>query len=274
MFDFLQYSFMQRAILVGGLLGLIIPIMGVLMVSKRLSMIGDALSHMSLAGVSIGLIFNFSPVLGALLTGIISALSIDYIRSRLPQHAETSIAVITSTGIGLAGLLSGLIPNAANFNSFLFGSIVAISDDELWLVIGITVLVLVLFILLYKEFFLVAMDEKNARLQGVNVKLINLLSLFLTAITVSIAARIVGALIVSSLMVIPVVSALQISKSYKQTVILSILFGFLFTIVGLISSYHLKLKPGGTIVILGILVLFVLFIYNGVKLSIVKRRSS
>lgn len=274
MFDFLQYSFMQRAILVGGLLGLIIPIMGVLMVSKRLSMIGDALSHMSLAGVSIGLIFNFSPVLGALLTGIISALSIDYIRSRLPQHAETSIAVITSTGIGLAGLLSGLIPNAANFNSFLFGSIVAISDDELWLVIGITVLVLVLFILLYKEFFLVAMDEKNARLQGVNVKLINLLSLFLTAITVSIAARIVGALIVSSLMVIPVVSALQISKSYKQTVVLSILFGFLFTIVGLISSYHLKLKPGGTIVILGILVLFVLFIYNGVKLSIVKRRSS
>lgn len=272
MFEILQYPFMQKALLVGALLGLIVPLIGVLMVSKRLSMIGDALSHMSLAGVSVGLIFNFSPIIGALLAGLIAALSIDYIRSRLPQHAETSIAVITSTGIGLAGLLSGLIPNAANFNSFLFGSIVAISNDELWLVISISFLVILLFILFYKEFFLVAMDEKNARLQGVNVKFINLLSLFLTALTVSIAARTVGALIISSLMVIPVVSALQISKSYKQTVLYSVLFGFSFTVIGLISSFYLRLKPGGTIVILGIIVLFLLFIYNAVKLTSIKRR--
>ena len=272
MLEVFQYPFMQKALIVGALLGLIVPLIGVLMVSKRLSMIGDALSHMSLAGVSIGLIFNFSPVLGALLTGIISALSIDYIRSRLPQHAETSIAVITSTGIGLAGLLSGLIPNAANFNSFLFGSIVAISNDELWLVVIIALVVFILFTLFYKEFFLVAMDEKNARLQGVNVKIVNLLSLFLTALTVSIAARTVGALIISSLMVIPVVSALQISKSYKQTVIFSVIFGFIFTVVGLISSFYLRLKPGGTIVIFGILVLFMLFIYNGIKRSKIRRR--
>ena len=272
MLEVFQYPFMQKALIVGALLGLIVPLIGALMVSKRLSMIGDALSHMSLAGVSIGLIFNFSPVLGALLTGIISALSIDYIRSRLPQHAETSIAVITSTGIGLAGLLSGLIPNAANFNSFLFGSIVAISNDELWLVVIIALVVFILFTLFYKEFFLVAMDEKNARLQGVNVKIVNLLSWFLTALTVSIAARTVGALIISSLMVIPVVSALQISKSYKQTVIFSVIFGFIFTVVGLISSFYLRLKPGGTIVIFGILVLFMLFIYNGIKRSKIRRR--
>ena len=272
MLEVFQYPFMQKALIVGALLGLIVPLIGALMVSKRLSMIGDALSHMSLAGVSIGLIFNFSPVLGALLTGIISALSIDYIRSRLPQHAETSIAVITSTGIGLAGLLSGLIPNAANFNSFLFGSIVAISNDELWLVVIIALVVFILFTLFYKEFFLVAMDENNARLQGVNVKIVNLLSLFLTALTVSIAARTVGALIISSLMVIPVVSALQISKSYKQTVIFSVIFGFIFTVVGLISSFYLRLKPGGTIVIFGILVLFMLFIYNGIKRSKIRRR--
>ena len=272
MLEVFQYPFMQKALIVGALLGLIVPLIGVLMVSKRLSMIGDALSHMSLAGVSIGLIFNFNPILGALLTGIISALSIDYIRSRLPQHAETSIAVITSTGIGLAGLLSGLIPNAANFNSFLFGSIVAISNDELWLVVIIALVVFILFTLFYKEFFLVAMDEKNARLQGVNVKIVNLLSLFLTALTVSIAARTVGALIISSLMVIPVVSALQISKSYKQTVIFSVIFGFIFTVVGLISSFYLRLKPGGTIVIFGILVLFMLFIYNGIKRSKIRRR--
>ncbi len=158
-----------------------------------------------------------------------------------------------------------MIPNAANFNSFLFGSIVAISDQELRLVIVIFVIVVIMFLMFYKEFFLVAMDEKNARLLGVNVKFINLLSLFLTALTVSIAARTVGALIISSLMVIPVVSALQISKSYKQTIIYSILFGLVTTLAGLIASFYFRLKPGGTIAVLGILIMFVIFLYKSIK---------
>ncbi len=263
--DMLQYPFMQKALVVGALLGVIVPSIGLLMVTKRFSMIGDALSHMSLAGVTIGLIFNFNPLFGALMACIVAALSIDIIRKNIPQYAETSIAVITSAGIGLAGLLSGLVPNTANFNSFLFGSIIAISDQELQLVIIVSIVVIALFILFFKEFFLVALDEKNARLIGVNVKFINLLSILLTAITVSVAARTVGALIISSLMVIPVVCALQISKSYKQTVIYSILFGLTFTVIGLISSYHLSLKPGGTIVMLGLITLLILFIYNGFK---------
>ncbi len=263
--DMLQYPFMQKALIVGALLGVIVPSIGLLMVTKRFSMIGDALSHMSLAGVTIGLIFNFNPLFGALIACIVAALSIDVIRKNIPQYAETSIAVITSAGIGLAGLLSGLVPNTANFNSFLFGSIIAISDQELQLVVIVSIVVIALFILFFKEFFLVALDEKNARLIGVNVKFINLLSILLTAITVSVAARTVGALIISSLMVIPVVCALQVSKSYKQSVIYSILFGLSFTVIGLIGSYHLSLKPGGTIVMLGLITLLSLFVYNGVK---------
>lgn len=258
-----MYPFMQKALLVGALLGLIVPSIGLLMVTKRFAMMGDALSHMSLAGVTIGLIFNFNPILGALVACIIAALSIDVIRKYLPQHAETSIAIITSAGIGLAGLLSGFVGSSTNFNSFLFGSIVAITNQEVLTVIIITLIVLFFMFRYYDEFFLVALDEKNAKLLGINVKFINLLSLLLTAIVVSIAARIVGALIISSLMVIPVVSALQVSKSYKQTLIYSIGFGLFYMVVGLILSYQLQLKPGATIVLLGLVTLIILFVSKG-----------
>ena len=258
--DILTYSFMQRALLVGLLLGIIVPMIGVIMVSKRLAMIGDALSHGSLAGVTIGLIMGFNPILGATVFAIFAALSIEFIRKKIPRYSEMSIAIITSTGIGIAGLLSGFVDNASNFNSFLFGSIVAINDLEMQLVIPISVVVIGTFVLLYKEFFYIALDERSARLSGVNVSVVNFISTMMTAITVSMAARSVGALIVSSLMVIPVASAMQLAKSYFQTVLYSIVFGVLFTVGGLFVSYHLSLKPGGTIVLLGVVTLSVLFV--------------
>lgn len=258
--DILTYSFMQRALLVGLLLGIIVPMIGVIMVSKRLAMIGDALSHGSLAGVTIGLILGFNPILGATVFAIFAALSIEFIRKKIPRYSEMSIAIITSTGIGIAGLLSGFVDNASNFNSFLFGSIVAINDLEMQLVILISVVVIGTFVLLYKEFFYIALDERSARLSGVNVSVVNFISTMMTAITVSMAARSVGALIVSSLMVIPVASAMQLAKSYFQTVLYSIVFGVLFTVGGLFVSYHLSLKPGGTIVLLGVVTLSVLFV--------------
>lgn len=258
--DILTYSFMQRALLVGLLLGIIVPMIGVIMVSKRLAMIGDALSHGSLAGVTIGLILGFNPILGATVFAIFAALSIEFIRKKIPRYSEMSIAIITSTGIGIAGLLSGFVDNASNFNSFLFGSIVAINDLEMQLVILISVVVIGTFVLLYKEFFYIALDERSARLSGVNVSVVNFISTMMTAITVSMAARSVGALIVSSLMVIPVASAIQLAKSYFQTVLYSIVFGVLFTVGGLFVSYHLSLKPGGTIVLLGVVTLSVLFV--------------
>lgn len=258
--DILTYSFMQRALLVGLLLGIIVPMIGVIMVSKRLAMIGDALSHGSLAGVTIGLILGFNPILGATAFAIFAALSIEFIRKKIPRYSEMSIAIITSTGIGIAGLLSGFVDNASNFNSFLFGSIVAINDLEMQLVILISIVVIGTFVLLYKEFFYIALDERSARLSGVNVSVVNFISTMMTAITVSMAARSVGALIVSSLMVIPVASAMQLAKSYFQTVLYSIVFGVLFTVGGLFVSYHLSLKPGGTIVLLGVVTLSVLFV--------------
>ena len=265
MFDFsiFAYGFMQRAFGVGILLAVIIPCIGMVIVLRRQSMIGDALSHTSLAGVAIGLIFGFNPVLGAVAACMVAALGIEAIRKKFPGHAELSIAIIMSAGISLAGVLSGFVKNSANFNSFLFGSIVAISDFELGLVLITSILILAAFLVLYKELFLISLDEQAARLAGVPVRLVNFIFTLMTAVTVSIAARTVGALIVSSLMVVPVICAMQIGRSYRQTLIWSVGFALLFTIAGLFLSYYIGLKPGATIVLAGIAgLLIVLLLKN------------
>ncbi len=262
MLDIFQYEFMQKAFLVGILLAVIIPLIGVIVVLKRLSMIGDALSHTSLAGVALGLVLGINPIVGAVLVCVIAAFSIEAIRRRLPRYAEISISIIMSVGIGLASVLSGFVEDGAAFNSFLFGSIVAITDMEVALVVIVTVIVVVTFLLLYKELMFIAFDEQGAVLAGIPVKKINFVITLLTAITVSVAARSVGALIVSSLMVIPVACAMQLANSYKKTVIFSVLFALLFTVVGLFLSYYFNLKPGGTIVLTGVVVLIPLMIWK------------
>lgn len=260
MLEILQYDFMRRALLAGLLLAVIIPLVGTVVVFKRLSMIGDALSHTSLAGVAAGLLLGINPVLGAIAVSIIAALSIEVIRKKLPRYSELSIAIVTSAGIGLAGVLSGFVSNSANFNSFLFGSIVAISDFEQLLVIIVSAVVFIGFILLYKELFYIALDEASARLAGVPVKLVNFIFTLLTAITVSVAARTVGALVVSSLMVVPTACAMQLARSYRQTISLSVLFAVVFTISGLFLSYYADLRPGGTIVLIGVVILIIIIL--------------
>lgn len=260
-----QYDFMQRAFIVGILLAVIIPCIGIIVVLKRLSMIGDALSHSSLAGVAAGLVLGINPILGAIATCIAAALGIEAIRKKIPKYSEMSIAIIMSAGIGLAGVLSGFVRNAANFNSFLFGSIVAISDFELMLVIGISCTVMLSFILLYKELFYIAFDERSARLAGVPIKVVNFIFTILTAATVSVAARTVGALIVSSMMVVPVACAMQFGKSYKQTVLYSVGFAVFSTVTGLFLAYYARLKPGGTIVLVGVFCFIICLIINKVS---------
>lgn len=258
--EIFKYAFMQRAFIVGILLAAIIPCIGLVIVCKRLSMIGDALSHTSLAGVAAGLLLGLNPVLTAAAACVVAAIGIEAIRRKIPRFSEMSIAIIMSAGIGLAGVMSGFIKNTANFNSFLFGSIVAISNGELYLVIAVSMAVLLMFLLMYKELFYVSLDEQSARLAGVPVKTVNFLFTVLIAVTVSVAARTVGALIVSSMMVVPVACAMQFGTSYRQTLIFAVVLDILFMITGLFAAYYLGLKPGGTIVLVGVLFLIIVFV--------------
>lgn len=264
MLEIFQSGIMQRAFITGILIAVITPCIGVIVVLKRLSMIGDSLSHNSLAGVAAGLVAGINPIVGAALFSIAAAFSIEKIRKSFPRYSEIAIAVIMSTGVGLAGILSGFAKNSANFNSYLFGSIVAISDFELILVIGLSAAVLLTIFLLFKELFYITFDEESARLAGVPVKAVNFIFTLLTAITVSISARTVGTLVISSLMVLPVASAMQIARSYKQTVAYSIGFAVVSTIMGLFISYYADLRPGGTIVLVGVVALICTLLYKNV----------
>ncbi len=250
-----QYAYMQRALLVGFLLAVIVACLGTVMVHKRLSLIGDALSHSSLAGVAVGLLLGFNPIIGAMATCVVAAFAIEAIRKKLGNHSELAVAIVLSTGIGLAGVLSGFVRSSADFNSFLFGSIVAISGFEARLVMILAVVVLVAFILLYKELFYISFDEQAAAISGVPVGVVNAIFTILTAVTVSIAARTVGALIVSSLMVVPVAAAMSLARSYRTTVLWAIFVSVVSTVGGLVLSFYIGLKPGGTIVLLSVAIL-------------------
>ena len=258
-----QYTYMQRAFAVGILVAIITPMIGMIVVTKRLSMIGDALSHSSLAGVAAGLLFGVNPVIGAAMACVASALCIEAMRKRITKFSEMSVAIIMSAGIGLAGVLSGYVKSPMSFNSFFFGSFVSIDREEVWFAVAVAALVLSCFFLFYRQFFYVVFDERAARLSGVKVGVVNFLITMLTAVTVSAAARVVGALIVSSLMVIPVACSMQLGKSFKATMAISVLFSLAFTLAGLFLSFYVSgLKTGGAIALVGVLCFAAIFAFR------------
>lgn len=262
-----EYPFMQRAFLVGILLAIIISCIGVIIVLKRLSMIGDSLSHVSLAGVAFGLVIDINPIIGAIIFSVLAALGIEAIRKKIPEYSEMSLAIILSAGVGLAGILSGFVRTSTSLHNFLFGSIVAISNFELIMVVVTSTVVLLTFVLLHKQLFFIVLDERVAKLAGVPVKRVNYIFTILMAITVSLASRTVGTLIVASLMVIPVACAMQFAKSFRQTIIYAICFSLFFTVSGIIISFYGSfffgsLKPGASIVLIGVITLTLILIFK------------
>lgn len=264
--EIFQYDFMRRAFLAAAMIAVIAPCIGAPIVLKRLSSIGDATSHSALAGIALGLVFGINPILSAVVFSILAVLGIEALRKVFKFYGEIATVVVMSAGIGLTAVMSGFITNgSSNLNSFLFGSIVAISDFEMYLTIGLGIAVIAVSALLYKELFFVTFDEEAARLSGVPVGTINFVIMTLTAITVSVASRVVGALMISSLLVIPVAAAMTVARSYKQTVIFSIIFAEIFTLAGLFISYYLDLRPGGTIVLLGVIFLIIIMLITKKK---------
>ena len=262
-----EYAFMRTAFLVGVLLAVTLPLIGSILVFKRLSLIGDSLSHTALAGVAIGLIAGYNPLIGAIIFTIIATLIIDFIRKKFPKYEEISLAIVMSSGIALSGLLSSYVPTN-NFNSYLFGSIIAISSLEVYFAIGLFILVLLFFVLYYKELMFISYSETSAKLAGVPVRRVNFMLSILTAVVVALASKIIGALIVSSILVIPTATSMLISKSYKHTLLLSILFSVVSVIIGLTTSFYVGTKPGSTIALIGIVTLIIVMII----MELIKRK--
>lgn len=252
-----EYEFMRRAYLVGSVLAVILPLIGLPILLKRLSMMGDTLSHASLAGVAIGLCLGFDPLLGSVVACVVAALGVELISSRLKAYQEISTVIVLATAIGLAGIFTSLTGGSNAISSYLFGSIVTIGDFELALVLVVAAVVLVTYRLIYDRLYLSAFDPVAAPLMGIDGRALNLAFSFLVAITVSVAAKTIGSLIVSSLMVIPVICAMQFARSYRGTLLLSIALSLAFVHAGLAVSYHQNLRPGSVIVLIAVLALSV-----------------
>lgn len=249
----LNYAFMQRALLVGLMLSIIIPMIGIVMINRRTSMIGDALSHSSLAGVAFGLIIGINPILTSVIVCVIASFAIELIREKFNSFGDMATAIIMSLGIGLAAIMSDFTPGGTSFDSFLFGSITSISKEDLVVVSIVFILVLSFSFYLYYPLLYNSISPLMARLSGIRSKFVSIVFTFLTGITVAISAKTVGALMISSLMVLPVASSLLISKSYKKTFINSIIIAIIYMMLGISASYYLGIKPGGAMVVIAVI---------------------
>ncbi|OMP67662.1 metal ABC transporter permease [Domibacillus epiphyticus] len=266
-----QYEFLQNAFLAGAIIGIIAPLLGAFIVVRRLSLIADALSHVTLSGIAAGLYLGqavpsfgaVNPLYFGMIFSIGGSLLIERLRSVYKHYQELAIPIMMSGGIG-AGVI--FISLADGFNtdlfSYLFGSVSAVSRGDLFAVMAISVIVLLTVFLLYKELFILSFDEEYAKASGIPSKAVHFAFIILTALVIAVSMRIVGILLVSSLMTLPVAAAMRIAKGFKQTIWLSVLFGETAVLVGLFSAFYLDLAPGGTIVVTSIILLLVIIMWK------------
>jgi zinc transport system permease protein len=256
--DLLTAEFFQRALIGGVLIAVTAPVMGLFLVLRRLAMIGDTLSHVSIAGVALGFLLGVYPVIVGLLFAIAASFGIEKLRRTYRTYAELSIAIIMSGGIALASIFFTLgMGFNLNVSSYLFGSIYTLDNTDLTVIAVVTVIVLGVVLLHRKELFLLAFDEDAAAVGGLPVRYLNIMISILTALVISAAIKIVGALLVSALLTVPAACSLALSRSFRQAILIVVIVGELAVISGLWIAGVWNLAPGGTVVLLLIVLLIV-----------------
>ncbi|WP_153722322.1 metal ABC transporter permease [Sporosarcina cascadiensis] len=268
------YEFLQNAVLSGLVIGLIAPMLGLFIVVRRMAMISDALSHVALAGIAGSLYLSqqvlffaaLNPVYLGMAAAVVGSLLIERLRRIYKSFEELAIPIILSAGIGFGAIFISLAKGfGTDLVGYLFGSVSAVSRQDLYIVLLIAVIVILFIYFLYKELFSLAFDPEYARVSGVNERIIQAAFMVITALVIGASMRIVGILLVSSLMTLPVAAAIQLAKSYKGALIYSIIFGEIAVIIGLISAYYLDIAPGGTIVVTSVFILLIVLFGKKVR---------
>lgn len=263
--DFLEYDFLRYTFLTGLLIGIIAPLLGTFIVVRRLSLIADALSHVTLAGIAFGLLLEkkfavtlITPLYSGMAFSVIGSIFIEKLRGVYKAYQEIAIPIILSGGVGLSVIFISIADgfNTELFN-YLFGSVSAVSINDFYTILGISIFIVMIVGLFYKELFSLSFDEEHATISGIHAKAIHLLFIVLTALVIAASIRIVGVLLVSALMTLPVAASMRIAKGFKQMMFLSIIFGEIAVVAGLITGYYLSIPPGGTIVLVSLIILLI-----------------
>lgn len=267
---FLQFDFLRHTFYTGLLIGIIAPLLGTFLVVRRLSFLADALSHVTLAGIAFGLFMEkrllltfLSPMYSGMAFTVIGAVFIEKLRSIYKSYQELGIPIVLSGGVGLSVIFIAL---AKGFNqdlfTYLFGSVSAVSATDFYIILAIAIGVIIIVSLFYKQLVTLSFDEEHATVTGLHTKRIHLLFIILIAFVIAASMRVVGILLVSALMTIPVAAGMRLAKSYRQLIFYSILFGETSVIVGLISGYYLSIPPGGTIVVTALIILLIVILFT------------
>ncbi len=249
--DIFQYSFIMRGLEAGVIIAIISPLIGVFLVLRRYSLIADTLAHVSLAGVAIGLLLRLNPVLTALGTAVLASLGIERLRNSKKVYGESALALFLSGSLALAVVILSLARGFnANLFNYLFGSIVTVTSNDVYIISALSVTVIFILAFFYKELVYVTFDEEAAKVSGVPVRLVNTVLIILTALTVALAIPIVGVLLIAALIVIPVITALQLKKSFLKTILYAEAISLFSVISGIFTSFYINLSSGGTIVLI------------------------
>jgi zinc transport system permease protein len=269
--EFLSFAFVQRALAAGVLIALITAVLGVFLVLKRLSLIGDSLSHVALSGVALGLITNSSPVFVAIPVVMASSLLVFKITEYTKVYTDSALGIVSAFGISAGLIITAL---AGGFNadllSFLFGSILTVSKAELYLAFILAVLIFAIVYIFYNDLIAVVFDENFAKTAGINTSRINIILILISAAAVVIALKVVGIMLVSAMIIIPPCAALQLASDFKRALLLACFFSVISVILGIYISFVFNIPSGAVIIILN---LFILAVCAGMKKYAFKKRT-
>jgi len=255
MLEALDFQFMRYALVAAVFTGLAAPAIGTFLVQRRLALLGDGLGHVALTGVALGLLTNVAPTITAVVVAALGAVLIELLRMNGRTSADVALAMLFYGGIAGGVLLTNLAGESANsLNAFLFGAITTVDAADLWLVGALGVVVIVLSLGLSPQLFAVCQDEEHAKVSGVPVRAYSILIAVLAAVTITVAMRTVGLLLVSALMVVPVAASQQLTRSFRTTHLAAMLIGLFAAVGGLFTSYEIDTAPGPTIVMIALVV--------------------
>ncbi len=244
------YAFIQKALVCGILVSVACAILGVFLILRRESMTGHGFSHIAFAGVAVGLALNIMPLAAALAVSVLAALGMSAMKEKAGVHGDTVIGVFSSLGMALGIILAGASRGlGVELMSYLFGDILAIRNEELFLSAGLALAVIAVIVFKYNELLFMTFDRESARVSGIRVRALDSLLVGLTAVTVVLGMKIAGILLVAALIVIPAAAGVQIASSFKKAVLSALGFAAVSVIVGLFGAVKLNLPASGMIVV-------------------------
>ncbi len=261
-----RYQFMLRAVIVGVMVAISSSFIGSFLVLKKFSMIGHGLSHVAFAGIAIGLWLDQSPLLVTIPVVVIVSIFILKLNQSVQLHGDAAIGLTAAFAMALGTILAS-VSGGFNVNlfSYLFGSILAIGQVDLYLSIAFSMIVLLTIVIFYHDLYAMTYDEEFAKVSGVKTANLNTLLAVLTGLAVVIGIRVIGTVLISSLIIFPTVIAMQFNKGFRGTIFLAVLSSVFTVIMGLLISFKYDLPSGSTIVIVNGVLFFLIYLYNTVR---------